>query len=98
MAVTTEDVAKIAGLARLDIDQERLPTFVAQLNSILGHMEVLQKVDTTSLPHAPNGVEQMPLREDIVDPAPMKLSADGLTADARDGFILVPRLSTHEDA
>jgi aspartyl-tRNA(Asn)/glutamyl-tRNA(Gln) amidotransferase subunit C len=97
MAVSTTDVTKIAELARLHIDEERLPTFVAQLNTILGHMEVLQKVDTSNVPNIPNNVTSMPLREDKVDPAPMRLSADGLTADARDGFILVPRLSTHED-
>ncbi len=97
MAVSTTDVAKIAELARLHIEGEQLSKYSEQLNTILGHMEVLQKVDTNNVPEFRPGNPQMSLREDAVNPAPMRLSADGLTADARDGFILVPRLSTHED-
>lgn len=96
MAVTTADVAKIAQLARLHIEDTQLPTYVAQLNSILGHMEVLHAVDTSSVEVENANTSNMPLREDVVAPAPMRLAADGMTADARDGFILVPRLATHE--
>ena len=38
MAVTPDDVRHIAELARLGIDDARIPSLVDQLNGILGHM------------------------------------------------------------
>ena len=99
MAVTESDVRKIATLARLQVPSDTLPTLVTQLNDILGHMDVLGKVDTTNVsPTTAVGAASMPLREDLADPIPMNATAAELTAESRDGFIIVPRLSTHGDA
>ena len=98
MAVTESDVRKIADLARLSLDEAELPVMTAQLNSILSHMDVLQQVDTASVePVAGIGADGAPLRGDAVDPYPMTMTAPMLTAESRDGFILVPRLATHEE-
>jgi aspartyl-tRNA(Asn)/glutamyl-tRNA(Gln) amidotransferase subunit C len=97
MAVTVTDVQKIANLARLQIDENEMPEFVAQFNDILAHMDVLQQANTSNVSADLSGTTCMPLRDDTVAPAPMRFSAEGMTADSRDGFILVPRLSTHED-
>ena len=98
MAVTETDVRKIATLARLQLPHETLATVVTQLNDILGHMDVLNKVDTTSVaPTTAVGGTGMPLRDDTVAPIPMQATPAELTAESRDGFILVPRLSTHGD-
>jgi len=98
MAVTESDVRKIASLARLQLTSERLPTLVAQMNDILGHMEVLRQVDTSNVtPTTVVGAGGMPLRDDTVAPIPMHAKPSALTAESRDGFILVPRLSTHGD-
>jgi len=96
MAVTDADVQKIAKLARLRVDDAQLPTLVEQMNGILGHMEVLARVDTSAVaPTTAVGADGMPLRDDVVAPIPMHATAEALTAESRDGFILVPRLSTH---
>jgi|SRR6185437_1325636 aspartyl-tRNA(Asn)/glutamyl-tRNA(Gln) amidotransferase subunit C len=99
MAVTRDDVAHIAGLARLAIPDDRLTELVEQLNAILGHMEVLQQVDTTHVrTTAPEGLEQLPMRPDAGPPIPMHRSRESFAPEMRDGFFLVPRLATHEDA
>ena len=98
MAVTELDVRKIAELARLSLAESELPVITAQLNGILSHMDVLQQVDTSSVePAAGVGADGMPLRGDSVAPYPMDSTAPVLAPESRDGFILVPRLATHEE-
>lgn len=87
----------IAGLARLAIPEARVPELVAELNGILGHMEVLQRVDTTAVAmRPPEGEERMPLRPDEGPALPLARPRDAFAPSARDGFFLVPRLATHE--
>jgi aspartyl-tRNA(Asn)/glutamyl-tRNA(Gln) amidotransferase subunit C len=96
MAVTRDDVRHVAGLARLGISDDALETYVAQLNGILAHMEVLAKVPTVG---AEAAAEQgMPLRDDVVAPVQLTRPLADFAPKVRDGFILVPRLATHEDA
>ena len=98
MAVTELDVRKIADLARLSLSEADLPVVAAQLSSILAHMDVLQQVDTSSVePITGIGADGMPLRGDAVAPYPMNITAPMLAPESRDGFILVPRLATHEE-
>lgn len=98
MAVTEADVRKIADLARLSLADQDVPSVTAQLNSILSHMDALTKVDTSSVePIADVGADGAPLRGDSVSPHPMDATAPVLAPQSRDGFILVPRLATHEE-
>ena len=98
MAVTRDDVAHIAGLARLAIADDRMTELVAQLNAILGHMEVLQQVDTRHVETtALEGNEALPLRPDAGPRFEMHRRLDEMAPAMRDGFFLVPRLATHED-
>lgn len=98
MAVTRDDVAHVAGLARLAIPDERMTELVEQLNAILGHMEVLQQVDTRHVETtAQEGNESLPLRPDAGPKFEMHRTLEQMAPDMRDGFFLVPRLATHED-
>ena len=97
MAVTIDDVRHIATLARLGLSDERATLLVRELNTILGHMDALSKVDTTGVPEAVGAdASGMPLREDGGTPIPLARSLDAFAPSLRDGFFLVPRLSTHE--
>ena len=49
MPVSESDVRHVAALARLGIEDERIPTIAAELNGILGHMEILSRVDTSAI-------------------------------------------------
>ena len=97
MAVSRDDVKHVAALARLGITDERAGTLTAELNTILAHMEVLAKVDTTAIetlvvvsgegnPLRPDEGPSVKLAHPIVEFAP----------SVKDGFFIVPRLATHE--
>ena len=97
MAVSREDVLHIAELARLHIDEARIPELVEQLNGILAHMEVLREVDTRGVEAtAAVGVAALPLRADVGPPVPLAHPLETFAPQTRDGFFLVPRLATHE--
>jgi aspartyl-tRNA(Asn)/glutamyl-tRNA(Gln) amidotransferase subunit C len=97
MAVTRDDVKHVAELARLALSDERAEQFTAQINTILQHMEVLSKVDTDRLePIAGIGAQSAPLGEDVGPSVPLESPIETFAPQVRDGFFLVPRLSTHE--
>ena len=110
MAVSKDDVRHIAGLARLGVPDDRLGTLVDELNGILAHMEVLQKVQTsgasaeaealrTGLPLRADEGPSVALERPISKIAPQTRALDGAAMPSViDGFFLVPRLATHEDA
>ena len=98
MSVSPDDVRHIASLARLGLDESRIGTLAEELNSILGHIEVLRTADTTGIPDddvAARGV--MPLRTDDGTPAPLLRAREDFAPQMRDGFLIVPRLATHEE-
>jgi aspartyl-tRNA(Asn)/glutamyl-tRNA(Gln) amidotransferase subunit C len=99
MAVTLEDVRRIAVLARLGVSDERAHALVAELNAILGHMDVLSRVDTDGIePVAGVGAAGTPLRSDTGPPMALERPIEHIAPRMQDGFFLVPRLSTHESA
>jgi aspartyl-tRNA(Asn)/glutamyl-tRNA(Gln) amidotransferase subunit C len=96
MAVTLDDVRHIAALARLGLDDNRAEALVGELNTILRHMDVLSKVDTSSLASS-TSMSGTPLRPDEGPQIPLEHPRESFAPSMRDGFFLVPRLSTHED-
>lgn len=97
MAVTARDVERVATLACLAVDAAQARELVVELNSILQHMETLMRVDTEGLPEVSGvGASGAPLRPDEGPPLPLGDSRDDFAPRTRDGFFLVPRLSTHD--
>ncbi|HYV96809.1 MAG TPA: Asp-tRNA(Asn)/Glu-tRNA(Gln) amidotransferase subunit GatC [Gemmatimonadaceae bacterium] len=96
MAVTHDDVRHIAALARLPVSEERLPGLVAELNGILGHMDVLARVDTSA--DETIAGKGMRLARDEGPSVPLERPIATFAPAERDGFFLVPRLATHGDA
>lgn len=98
MAVTRDDMLHIADLARVGVDDARLEELTRELSSILGHMEVLSQVDTSTVPPAAGvGAGGTPLRPDDRVAPLMEGTLESFAPLMRDGFFIVPRLSTHED-
>ena len=98
MAVTPDDVRHVASLARLGITPDALEMYVAELNTILDHMDVLSRVDTQGIePVAGVGAAGTPLRPDDNNPVELQRPIDDFAPKTRDGFFLVPRLSSHEE-
>jgi aspartyl-tRNA(Asn)/glutamyl-tRNA(Gln) amidotransferase subunit C len=96
--VTVEDVRHVAMLARLGLTDERARELTKDLNTILEHMDVLSRVDTNGVEEASGiGAAGMRLCEDGGPPIPLEAPPDAFVPEMRDGFIVVPRLSSHED-
>ncbi len=58
MAVTKNDVEKIAKLAKLKFSDKELEDFTPQMNDILGYMEKLNELDTEKVEPLSHPVEQ----------------------------------------
>ena len=98
MAVTPDDVRHVASLARLGLTPDALTAYVAELNTILEHMDVLSRVDTQGIePVAGVGAAGAPLRPDDNTPAELARPIADFAPKTKDGFFLVPRLSSHEE-
>ena len=95
MAVSEQDVRHVAALARLGLDDARVPALVAELNGILVHMDELRKVKAAGTPVAGVGAGGMPLRDDGGPQYPLAHPRGDLAPAMRAGFYLVPRLATH---
>jgi len=86
-------------LARLGLSDDRAAKLMAELNTILVHMDALSKADTSGLEEtAAIGHTGMWLRPDQGPKIPLERPPESFAPEMRDGFLLVPRLSTHEDA
>lgn len=49
MSISVEEVTKVAALARLNPPQNKLDQFADQISDILGYMQVLNELDTSSV-------------------------------------------------
>lgn len=108
--ISRDDVRHIAGLARIGVPDDRLDALVGELNGILAHMEALKAVSSAGTSADAEALRTgMPLRADegpsvrlehpIASIAPQTRALDGAPMPSViDGFFLVPRLATHEDA
>lgn len=93
MRFSPEDVAKIAGLARLRLSDAKLAAFAAQFNDILGYMEELGQADTAGVEPLYGPVEQVAvLREDEVrqDFNRAEILANAPETDGK--FFIVPKI------
>lgn len=98
MAVSSDDVRHVASLARLGLTPEALNAYVAELNTILEHMDVLSRVDTQGVdPVVGVGAAGAPLRPDQNKPVELRRPIEEFAPKTKDGFLLVPRLSSHEE-
>jgi aspartyl-tRNA(Asn)/glutamyl-tRNA(Gln) amidotransferase subunit C len=97
MPLSTQDVEKIAELARLQLTHDEAASFTRQLGAILEYMTKLNELDTTgiepmSYSSSATGDMNYTMRDDAVRPC---LGQDAATANAPDpesGFFRVPRV------
>jgi aspartyl-tRNA(Asn)/glutamyl-tRNA(Gln) amidotransferase subunit C len=99
MAVSVEEVRHVARLARLGLTDERAEALTRDLNTILDHMAVLSRVDTRAVADASvAGGPGLPLSADHGPAVPLAERPEEFAPSMRAGFLLVPRLASHEDA
>jgi len=95
VALSLEQVRRIADLARLRLSAEEEKTFAVQLSAILDHVRQLEELDVSGVPpmtHALAAGEVPALREDAEQPCLSPSEALG-GAPAREGtWFKVPRI------
>ena len=93
MAVTIEDVRRVAELARLQFSPQEQEQLTAELNRILQYIETLDELDTQDVAPTSHVVpisnafrkdeaEEFPDRERLLSQAP----------DMKDGYFRVPKI------
>jgi aspartyl-tRNA(Asn)/glutamyl-tRNA(Gln) amidotransferase subunit C len=93
MALSLDDVSRIAQLARLEATPDEAERFLAQLQSIFGLIEELQSVDTRGIEpmsHAQNVSSR--LREDKVTERDQHDLFQGIAPQVEAGLYLVPKV------
>lgn len=99
MSVSTDEVRHVALLARLGLTDDRAQSLTRDLNTILEHMRVLEKVKTDGVAEFVSGDETgMRLRRDEGPAAPLLAPPASFATETREGLFIVPRLATHEDS
>ena len=97
MALTPQDIARIAHLARLELSEAECERMLTQLNGFFGIVEKMRAVDTTGikpLPHPVAAIQdvQLRLRDDVAS-EPNQREANQQSAPAVErGLFLVPKV------
>lgn len=94
-AFSKDQVAAIAALAHLELDDEELGLFARQLGEILQYAEEVQRIDTTGVPPTASVVTRH--ASDRADEVRPSLTRDEALANAPDpalaaGLFKVPRV------
>ena len=93
MSVDKDTVRRIASLARLALEEERVPPMVEELNGILAWVELLKEVEVAGIAPMTSVVEQrLKMRDDVVTDGG---NADALMLNASGGedhFFVVPKV------
>lgn len=90
MPITPDDVRAIARLARLELSDEEVERFGAEMAKILDYVAQLEEVETASAagPEDPD----RPLRPDVVEPWPDPKPLHEAAPEIEDGYVKVPRV------
>jgi aspartyl-tRNA(Asn)/glutamyl-tRNA(Gln) amidotransferase subunit C len=93
MALTLDDVHRIAHLARIEIDAAAAREVHAKLEAIFAMINELQAVDTTGIaPMAHAQDVMLPLREDVVTERDARALYQSVAPATEDGLYLVPKV------
>ena len=97
MALTLEDVARIAHLARLEFQPEQQAAIFSQLNAFFSIVELMSAVNTSGIEplHTPLSAiseVQLRLRDDVVTESNQRELNQRSAPAVEDGLFLVPRV------
>ena len=97
MALTPQDVSRIAQLARLELQDAERAAMLTQLNDFFGIVEQMSAVDTSGVEplYTPlSAVQQVSLRlrDDVVTEADQRDASQRSAPAVEDGLFLVPKV------
>lgn len=93
MSLSNEEVRHVALLARLGLSDEQVEKLESELNSILGHIEQISKLDLEGVEPMTHPVPMVnSMREDEIIPS-LSVETALMNAPAREGdAFLIPRI------
>jgi aspartyl-tRNA(Asn)/glutamyl-tRNA(Gln) amidotransferase subunit C len=93
MALTLEDINKIAHLARLGLSDDEKTRYTDSLNNIMGLIDELQAVNTTGIEPLAHSLDvTQPLRPDVVSEQNQREAYQKIAPATQDGLYLVPKV------
>src|SRR5262245_34191538 len=91
MAISRDEVRRIAELARLEIPEDRIDRMAAELSAVLDFVGALQRLELEGLEPTAFAPPETPLREDVPDGRRLTNEAALAAAPEREApFFLVP--------
>lgn len=93
MALTLEELRKIALLSRLELDESELELQNKHINDLLARFEALQALDVTGIEPTAHSIPVYNVfREDVVRPSLPREEVLQNAPEQRDGYFIVPRI------
>lgn len=93
MALDQDTVRRIAYLARIRVEDDRLEQIAGELDGILHWVEQLSEVDTDDVEPMTSVTEEIPpLRTDVVTDGDCRDKVLANAPDPEDGFYTVPKV------
>ncbi|WP_170921459.1 Asp-tRNA(Asn)/Glu-tRNA(Gln) amidotransferase subunit GatC [Desulfovibrio gilichinskyi] len=93
MKLSTEEVARVARLARLDLSEEKTEIFAGQLHNILSYMDKLNEIDTSNIEPMFSPVEHTTvLRKDVIVKEHTRDEILSNAPDTDGQYFVVPRI------
>jgi aspartyl-tRNA(Asn)/glutamyl-tRNA(Gln) amidotransferase subunit C len=93
MSLTSDDVKRVAKLARLGLTEAETTETLTQLNSILGLVDQMQQIDTNGVAPLAHPLElKQTLRADAVTETDQREKFQAIAPQADAGLYLVPRV------
>ncbi|MCH9714004.1 MAG: Asp-tRNA(Asn)/Glu-tRNA(Gln) amidotransferase subunit GatC [Cyanobacteria bacterium] len=91
--ISSDDVRKVAQLARLALPEDKITTYTGQLERILDYVTHLDAVDTEGVPPTTRAVEVVNVtRDDQVEATPVRDNLLDLAPQREGDFFRVPRI------
>ena len=99
MAISKEEVKRVADLSKLSFKEEELDMFTEQMSQIIEMMERLEEVDTEGVAFTSNVTKEINvMREDVVVQTNTRDELMSNVPETQDGFIKVPAIMDNGEA
>ena len=93
MALTPEDITRIARLARLELSETEADRMRSTINDFFGIVAQMQAVDTTGVaPMSHPQVVSLRLRDDVVSESDRRAAYQAVAPSVENGLYLVPKV------
>ncbi len=91
--LTSDDVRKVAQLARLDLPEELIATYTNQLEEIIEYVAQLEAIETANTPPTTRAVEVVNVtRDDVTESTEVREELLELAPQREGDFFRVPKI------